>query len=285
MDTTESNIETTILMPVHNGLPYVKETINSILDQTYKKFEFLIIDDGSTDGTIEYLESLDDSRIRLYKRNHSGIIASFNFGLSKVTTKYTVRIDADDFYLPDKLQKQIYYMEANPHIGLSGSGIRYLSENSNITSWAIIPPVDHNEIVGNLFRKTTSLFQPAIIFRTELVKQLGGQRDDIFPEDIDMFFRLSSLTTFGNIPEVLMHKRLHNSYSEIHFEKLINSYNDLIALYSKKFGRTVPKPNSKLDMISMKAYKKGLNGHLNNNRILGFFFLGIASLISPKNCM
>ena len=97
-----------IIMPVKNADKYICDSVSSILSQTYKNFELIIIDDGSTDNTLSLIDSFNDNRIKFFKRENSGLIAQLNFGLQKSTGELIARMDADDIALSDKLQKTFY---------------------------------------------------------------------------------------------------------------------------------------------------------------------------------
>src|SRR4030067_740036 len=111
----------TVLMPVYNGEKYLKEAIDSVLAQTLKDFEFLIINDCSTDKTQEILESYRDTRIRLFRQSNKGLTRSLNKGIQLSRGEYVARMDADDIALPERLEKQVTFFEKRPEIGVVGS--------------------------------------------------------------------------------------------------------------------------------------------------------------------
>ena len=121
-----------VLMPAYNAEKYIGEAIESILNQTYKDFEFIIINDGSIDRTEDIILSYDDPRI-IYLKNkeNSGIVASLNNGLKQAKGQYVARMDADDISLPTRFEKQLQYMESNQHIFVLGTSLILFGENSN----------------------------------------------------------------------------------------------------------------------------------------------------------
>jgi len=125
----------TVLMPVYNAEPYLKEAIESILHQTYSDFEFLIINDGSTDSSKDIILSYHDSRIR-YIENESNmkLIATLNKGIGLAKGKYIVRMDADDISLPERLKLLYGFMESHPNVGLCGSWFENFSKKGNTGS-------------------------------------------------------------------------------------------------------------------------------------------------------
>lgn len=113
-------IMASVIMAAYNAQEYIAEAIESILKQTFTDFEFIIIDDASTDNTSAIIHSYDDGRIKLIKNTvNLGLTKSLNIGLKHANGKYIIRTDADDVNLIDRFEKQIKYMESNPHIMLS----------------------------------------------------------------------------------------------------------------------------------------------------------------------
>ena len=128
----------TVLTCVYNGLPYLKEAIDSTLNQSYQDFEYLIIDDASPDeNVIKLIESYNDSRIRLVRnKKNLGVSNTINKALSLITTKYVVRIDQDDINLPNRIEQQIDYLEKNPTIDIVCSWEKTIDSNGKkIRNW------------------------------------------------------------------------------------------------------------------------------------------------------
>ena len=117
----------TIVMPVFNGWPYLKLSVESILHQSFKDFNLIIVSDGSQDFTDEYISNLKDPRVKILKKKHSGIIDSFNIALEITDTKYIARVDADDYYFPQKLEIQIDFLVLNKKIASVGTKATYMS--------------------------------------------------------------------------------------------------------------------------------------------------------------
>ena len=114
----------TVLLAVHNGEPYVRDAVESVLDQTHRDFEFVIVDDASTDGTVVTIESFDDARIRLFRNERNlGQVPSLNRGLREARGAIVARIDADDVSRPTRLERQLAVLDADPRIvGLCQGG-------------------------------------------------------------------------------------------------------------------------------------------------------------------
>lgn len=199
----------TILMPVYNGERYLRETIDNVLNQTCEDFLFLIINDGSTDGSEAIIKSYDDCRI-VYHRNEKnlGLVATLNKGIDLVQTKYLARMDADDLWEPAKLEKQIVLMEQRPDVGLCGTSIhKFGAINGDF-----IFPVDNNHLkVGFLFYCMMS--HPSVVYRMSFLRNTGLRyKANFFPaEDYKMWIDALDLTQIYNIPEVLVYYRQHES--------------------------------------------------------------------------
>ena len=119
-----------VIMPVYNCFDYIQEAINSILNQTFSDFELIIIDDYSSDGTVDLIKKFNDPRIKLtVKSVNSGISNSLNYGLKIAKGKYIARMDGDDISFPDRFERQVKFMDLNPKVILCGGG--YISINSN----------------------------------------------------------------------------------------------------------------------------------------------------------
>src|ERR1039458_3032292 len=116
-----------VVMAVRNGMPYLTESIESILAQTMRDFEFIVINDGSTDETERYLGGLADSRLRIFSQANAGVGASANRGIALARGRYVARMDADDVSLPTRLERQVQFLRENPEVALVGTQFAFLS--------------------------------------------------------------------------------------------------------------------------------------------------------------
>src|SRR3989337_2996755 len=121
-----------VIMSVYNGERHLRESVDSILNQTFQDFEFIIINDGSKDQSKYILESYKDERIKLIHNKNMGLTKSLNIGISIAKGKYIARQDADDISEPERLKTQYDFMEANPGLGLIGSQFEVIKENGEI---------------------------------------------------------------------------------------------------------------------------------------------------------
>lgn len=196
----------TVLMPVYNGEKYLKEAIDSILNQTFSDFEFLIINDGSTDNTVGIINSYNDSRIRLVHNDKNlGLITTLNKGFDLARGEYIARMDCDDVSLPDRLSKQVVFMEAHPGIGVCGTWFEFM-DCGQVIKW----PEQHDAIKAQLFYNT-ALGHPTVMMRTDVIKRYEFYYDSLYEhsEDYELWIRLSEVTQLSNIPEILLKYRIH----------------------------------------------------------------------------
>lgn len=198
--------EITVLMPVYNASEYIRETIDSVLSQTFKDFEFLIINDGSTDNSEEIIKSYSDSRIRLVNNEKNmRLIATLNKGIELAKGKYIARMDADDICLPTRLEKQYKVMEEDPAIALCGTGIKMMGKK-------FFQPIvlSNPKTIRNVMRAFNVFFHPTVMFRKSVLIENGYRYnpDYIHAEDYQLFQLMSEKHKLINIDEALLLYRL-----------------------------------------------------------------------------
>jgi len=199
----------TVLMPVYNAEKYLREAIDSILNQTFRDYEFLIIDDGSTDESNSIIKSYKDERIRLIENGQNiKLIATLNKGIDLARGKYIARMDADDISLPERLQRLVDFMEANSDTGLCGSFLNVMgSNNDRVVKFR----TTHEEITFRLFF-TNCLAHPTIMLRKSVLTDNNlHYPGSLHAEDYSMWVKMSRLTRLAVIPEVLLTYRVHDS--------------------------------------------------------------------------
>jgi glycosyltransferase involved in cell wall biosynthesis len=232
----------TVLMSVYNGEKYLREAIESILNQTFKDFEFLIIDDGSIDSTPEIIQSYNDPRIRVIRNDENlGLTKSLNIGLREAKGEYIARMDADDISVPERLEKQVLLLEKYPKIGVLGTNIQYINEFGNpslILKWP-----QRDSLIKWQLCFMNPIAHPSVIIRRKLLADSGGYNEEItFGQDYDLWVRLSPKTHFENHKDILLHLRKTNE--NISFTKY-REQNEFGHLISKRAindiaGTTIP---------------------------------------------
>lgn len=196
----------TVLMPVYNAEKYVKEAIDSILNQRFTEFDFVIVNDGSTDKSEEIIRSYTDPRIKYYKNEvNSGIVKTLNVGLDLINTEYIIRMDSDDIAVPDRLSIQKEFMDKHPEVGVCSSYYEIFGNENQI-----IQLPSNNEVIKAYLIFGSQICHPATIIRTSVLKNNNLHYSGAFPhmEDYDLWFRLKDLTNFANIEQVLLKYRV-----------------------------------------------------------------------------
>lgn len=217
-------IDLSVIMPVYNGEAYLRQAIDSILEQTFKDFEFIIIDDASTDGTPEIIRSYTDSRIRVIRnQSQKGNYPCRNKGLELAVGKYIGIMDADDIAYPQRFEIQYMYLESHPDIWAVGTSYDF-SEPGNKKNL----PSSHKQLMICLLLNNIFLHS-SLMIRSDILKKQGGYNEKyIYSSDYDLMSRLALLGKVENLPDVLMMYRWHKSQiSQSHKEEQ-NSYADEI---------------------------------------------------------
>lgn len=203
-----------VVMPVFNGEVYLAEAIKSILHQSFQDFEFIIVDDGSTDGTLEILKTFQksDDRIKVISRPNTGIVGALNDGLARARGEYIARMDADDVSLPDRFERQIDYMSSHPNCVLLGTGHVIMDAEGNDLCIQRTE-LQHDRIVDRQMRGIGgAILHPTTFMRRNAVEQVGGYRLKYqWVEDLDLFLRLADLGEVRNLAEPLLRYRRHPS--------------------------------------------------------------------------
>lgn len=204
-----------VVMSVYNGERYVAEAIESILAQTLTDFEFIIVDDASQDRSSEIIRSYEmrDSRIRALQHDRNlGAAAAFNFGLLQASGEFYARMDHDDISEPQRLQKQVEFLQRNPEIGLVGTHLRCVDHDLNpVPGYKV--PLEHPFIVLNLF-VGPALHGPTFMVRRRLLAEVGNynEKTDTNCGDMELPFRLLERTQsrLANLPDALYTYRIHD---------------------------------------------------------------------------
>jgi glycosyltransferase involved in cell wall biosynthesis len=203
-----------VVLPAYNAQQFIASAVQSILDQTFTDFEFIIINDGSTDQTPAILHKFADrdSRIRLISRPNTGYVPALNEGLALARGKYIARMDADDLSLPARFEKQVAYLNANPDCVLIGTNTVQMDRDGDLIG--PIPDIafGHENINHDLLRRGWPIVHPAVMIRAAALSVAGTYRPEFCPnEDHDLFLRLGEIGRLENLPDVLLHYRRHDA--------------------------------------------------------------------------
>ncbi len=268
-----------VLMTVYNGEAYLKEAIESVLAQTFKDFEFIIVDDASTDMTPDIVQGYKDPRI-VYLRNkvNLGQTPSLNFGLARCRGKYLARLDADDSSYPDRFQKQFDFLEKHPDIAVLGGWCRDISPQGKPLR-IHKTPTDSFEIKCILSASgdltTWSVNHTTVMIRVDVLKAVGlydaeKGKGHGYPQDYELWSRLSPHYEFANLPVVLAKYRvLHSSDSRLHTDRQIKAREDITREKIHRFLPSLTHPDSAV-LLRMLEYQPQKN-HEDGKKVFKLF--------------
>jgi glycosyltransferase involved in cell wall biosynthesis len=205
-----------VFMPCYNTAQTIGETLDSLARQTLKDFEVLAVDDGSQDATLEILQDWGrrDSRFRVLPRPHEGVIAAANAGIQACRAPYVARMDADDRAHPERLAKQVNYLEAHPEVAVVSCLVRAFPEKQVREGFRIYIEwlnalVTDDDIRREIFVESP-LPNPSVTLRKEWIERMGGYQECGWPEDYDLYLRMYLAgARFAKIPQVLLDWREH----------------------------------------------------------------------------
>jgi glycosyltransferase involved in cell wall biosynthesis len=243
-----------VCLPVYNTERYVAGAVESILGQTLGDFELLILDDGSTDGSLEVLRryAARDPRIRLTSRPNKGLVTTLNELIDQSRGEFLARMDADDIALPERFARQVEYLRAHPECVLVGCRVRLIDpEGDPLCEWCT--QQDHEALDRCFLRgeRVTAISHPAIMMRRDAVLAIGKYRPFEVIEDVDLFLRLAEYGRIANIPEVLLQYRIHASNiskAATYHEAINRVYGEIVrdARQRRNLPEALPPPPSAL---------------------------------------
>jgi glycosyltransferase involved in cell wall biosynthesis len=205
------NIKISLLMSVYNGEKYLTESINSVLNQSFQEYEFIIVNDGSTDSSAEIIDEYQkkDKRIKVIHKKNTGLANSLNIGLKESCAEFIARIDDDDICESDRLEKQYAYIQNNPSIILLGSNAKFIDINGNLSGFLKYPS-SHKKILKNLSTIPFTFPHSSVLYSRKIALEIGGYREQItHAEDLDMWLRLSNKGDLACLPDSLVSIRIH----------------------------------------------------------------------------
>jgi glycosyltransferase involved in cell wall biosynthesis len=215
-------------MSVYNDGRFLPEAVESILAQTFKDYEFLVIDDGSSDGTAEYLRTLRDPRVRVLRNAvNFGLTRSLNRGLDAARGTFVARMDADDVSHSQRLARQVEYLCARPDVGVVGSARDLIDEAGRFVAHA---PAAEDDVavrwkclLGNPFA------HPAVMLRRDALDAHGLRYDERFrtAQDYELWTRLLTITRGANLPEPLLKYRLREGLSRVHKADQLRNHDEI----------------------------------------------------------
>jgi hypothetical protein len=199
-----------VVMPVHNGGAFLRPAVDSILGQTFADFELVIVDDGSTDATPQTLHYYQtaDARVRVYRQSKAGLVASLNRGCREARADYIARMDADDIAFPERLARQVDFLDRHPGVAVVGSAVVRIDAEGRELKRNICP-TSHPDIVEAL-REYSPFTHPSVMLRTAALLAVGGYRAAYAAaEDYDVWLRLAERYELANLPDPLLYYRIY----------------------------------------------------------------------------
>ncbi len=206
----KSNIEVSIVIPIYNGMPYLRETVESILEQTYKNFELILINDGSTDDSDLYIKSLNDDRIVYISQNNIGLCNTLNKAFSIAKGKYIIRNDQDDISFPNRIEKEINALKNSAYDCI----FTYITKVSENKEWSNLDKIKSNDSILRDFNPWIDgcMVNSTMAIKKDVFTKIGGYRQEFYPsDDWDLELRISQQFKIGVLEEVLLKYRFHDS--------------------------------------------------------------------------
>lgn len=273
-----------IILPVFNAEMYLNDCLNSILNQTYKSWELVIVDDGSTDLSSEIIKSYTDPRIRYTHQENAGVASALNLGLSIAKGHYVCRMDSDDLMCPNRLEKQISFLQFNPDVGVLGGQAEAFDEKGR--RYVIKKPLKDKALKW-LMLYENPFVHPTVMFNLKNTGDIHYPK--VRMEDWELWVQLFSQTKFANLPDVVLSYRLHENQANLKYKAdIINNlvvyksrslvaeyfnirkytYLHFISLWTKSVSsvdeylrvilfvlRTIYRGNNQIDLLSFKLKK------------------------------
>jgi glycosyl transferase family 2 len=203
-----------VVIPVYNAERYVAEAVESILAQTFRDFEILVFDDGSTDRSLEILQAYtdQDDRIHVFAKPHRGYVPWLNEGMRIARGEFIARMDADDVSLPQRFERQVEYLRRQPNCVAVGCDLLMIDPDGEPLSEAT-HDTEHEAIEADLLSGGLGVIShPACMVRRSTLLAVGGYREEFESlEDFDLWLRLAEQGRLANLPEILLNYRLHHT--------------------------------------------------------------------------
>jgi len=244
-------------MSVYNGQRFLSEAVQSILGQSFSDFEFIIVDDGSTDKSSEILAQYTrrDDRIRVHRHTNKGRALSLNIGMELSKGRYIARMDADDVALPNRLKEQVDFMELHPEVGLLSGSYERISRGGRLRDTVRLPLRDDE--IRSMMLQSNAMCHPAVMMRKEVAIACGGYRKVFLDaDDYDLWLRMSERIQLANLEQPILRYRVHSKQASI-----VNSRHQMLCVLAARIAAAVrrqgrPDPFSEVEQITPELLRK-----------------------------
>jgi len=221
------NPSISVVMSVYNGERYLREAIDSILNQTFKDFEFIIINDGSTDRSLEIIQLCNDERMVVLNQNKTGLAKALNNGIELAKTEHIARMDADDIAMPNRLEEQYKFMKENPDYIIVGSNAKIIDMNGCFVCNSNL--VTKNEEIKKML-PSTPFIHPTVMFRKDSFYEAGQYPEYMIKgQDCVLINHMAKLGKFVNMHENLIKYRIVPTGNTTHDSKITKRFNKILS--------------------------------------------------------
>ncbi|MCL6272209.1 glycosyltransferase [Sansalvadorimonas sp. 2012CJ34-2] len=220
-----------VVITCYNHVNYIADAVNSVLSQTYKNLELIVVDDGSTDGSSEVLDQLSQQAgFTVIHQKNAGVSAAMNKGLSLCSGEYIATLDSDDMFLADKLQKQVTYLENHKDVAICGGGMLIVDEDGTISAPKRFPPERMLDFEDVFCEKQDIIPSSSALVRREVFDKVGGYSSDVRIQDLYFWLKVTAAGyQISALHDVLIYYRKHESNSSKNYEAV---YRDTLVIYS-----------------------------------------------------
>lgn len=279
-------------------MPYLPDAVHSVLQQTCAGLKVVIIDDGSSDGSSDYLDAIRDPRVTVIHQPNSGLGATLNRLIQLCDTKYFARMDADDLCDPRRIELQLAYLESHPDVVMLGAQVRFTAGGRMVKAGSA--PLDHQGIYRRLMDGKAGVCHPSIVFQTDAARAIGGYRISGAGEDLDFCLRMCDQGRVANHPEILYSYRItKSSIATIQRAALHRGYGFAIQC-AKLRCQSLPEPTfeeyarqwehrpwrtrlfERVDTMAESHYRQAILNTAEGHRVCGASHLAFAALMRPK---
>lgn len=215
--------QVSVFMAAYNAADYIKQAIQSVLNQTFNDFELIIVNDGSTDNTVDIIKSFDDKRIILVNNDQNkGLVYTRNLALKYATGKYLAIHDSDDISIPTRLEIQVNKLENEPNLAVIGSRALIIDKNGILTGEKL-DVINGSDYIKSILFFENTFVHSSIMMRTSVFKEVNGYETYPGAEDYDIFLRISLLYPLDNLEEYLVQYRIHSTNFSIIEKQLLET--------------------------------------------------------------